>query len=62
LGLLRIVIFGSLLDGAIEEHSAWYAGLPTSLTYIPPGWRWLIPYLPPDETIVRQLQTNLVVA
>jgi HTTM domain len=62
LGLLRIVIFGSLLDGAISENSVWYAGLPSSLLRIPPGWRWLASYLPPNEAVLQLFQLILVVA
>jgi hypothetical protein len=62
LGLLRAVIFYTLLLDASAQDSVWYAGLPRERLTLPQGWSWLGDLVPLGASTMLWAKRSLLVS
>lgn len=60
LGIVRFVIFGSLLLSAWEVRASWYVSLSDVFLDLPRGWLWLADWFPPSPRIMRAAEIVLI--
>ncbi|MFZ5889496.1 MAG: HTTM domain-containing protein [Myxococcota bacterium] len=61
LGIVRIIVFGTLFESSLASQASWLAGLPSQFQHLPRGWVWLADTGLFEPRIVHAAQLGLIV-